>query len=165
MPSDNDKAIWQAQHAEACRYHRHWDTLKWTVIGLAYPSAAALVAFAIAHWDWATNPARVTVAVWVAAVWLFLAGAVYRQLHFYTITYVKRARELENKDALGQYGWTLHTRFPSDRLTLWNTLASWAWREHPRKLSVIFGWGVPYVGVLAAIALTIFCIAGWRVPC
>lgn len=161
---DTRLLLWQAQYAEACRYHRHWDTLKWTVIGLAYPSAAALIAFAVSNWDWASHSTRVTFVVWVAVLWVFVSGAVFRQLHYYTSVYRDRARKLESGDDLDDYDWQLHRCFPSGGLPWWKAISTWAVAKEPRKLSWVFGWLIPCLALLGAIVVTWYCITGNPLP-
>lgn len=177
MPTPEDHIAAEAlrfQHEELCRYHRHWDTLKWTVIGLAYPSFAALLALALTQWTWSTQPAPIVAVVWIAALWLFVSGAIYRQLHHYQLVQLERGKRIERQlnailgleqrsDPDGCVKWWLLNLFPADRPSRREVLRSWLWERYPKRLSIVFGWVIPFAALGVAALATTGWLSGWGV--
>jgi len=90
MPQD-DK--WLSEYREVLADHRHYEVLRWTVVGLTYPTAFAAIAFAGRQWGFTSG--RAFPLIILGSLWLIAGSLVFGQMHFYDQVRILRARELE----------------------------------------------------------------------
>lgn len=81
------------EYQEVLAERRHYDVLRWTVVGLVYPTAFAAIAFAGNRWGFASGRAFLVSALGI--LWLVAGSLVFAQIHFYGSMRLLRARELE----------------------------------------------------------------------
>jgi hypothetical protein len=84
-----------AEYQEVLAERRHYDVLRWTVVGLVYPTAFAAIAFAGTRWGFTSGRAFLVGALGI--LWLVAGSLVFAQIHFYGSMRLRRAWELEKK--------------------------------------------------------------------
>jgi hypothetical protein len=92
-PDDEPSAL--DEYREVLADHRHYEVLRWTVVGLTYPSAFAAIWFAGNRWGFTSGRAYLVLVL--STLWLVGGSLVFAQMHFYDRVRVWRARELEAK--------------------------------------------------------------------
>jgi|GEM_PF-5371902 len=85
------------EYQEVLAERRHYDVLRWTVIGLVYPTAFAAIAFAGTRWGWGFTSDRAFLVGALGILWLVAGSLVFAQIHFYGSVRMRRAWELEKK--------------------------------------------------------------------
>lgn len=83
------------EYQEVLAEHRHYDVLRWTVVGLVYPTAFAAIAFAGTRWGFTSGRAFLVSALGI--LWLVAGSLVFAQIHFYGSVRLRRAWEIEKE--------------------------------------------------------------------
>lgn len=92
MSEDKSRLI---EYQEVLAERRHYDVLRWTVVGLVYPTAFAAITFAGTRWGFTSGRAFLVGALGI--LWLIAGSLVFAQIHFYGSVRLLRARELEKE--------------------------------------------------------------------
>lgn len=151
-PSEID--LWLAEYREVIADHRHYEVLRWTIVGLTYPAAFAAAAYAGSRWGFTSGRAVLVLAI--STLWILAGSLVFAQVRFIDQARMCRAWELENKAKLG-FANISHSPFAQPDLPKhqpWYTkdLAWWFGAAVP--LALVFAW------ILAGVAL----LFGQKIP-
>jgi len=139
------------EYREVLADHRHYEVLRWTVIGLTYPSAFAAVWFAGSRWGFTSG--RTYFVLVVSALWLTAGSLVFAQMHFYDRVRIWRARELESEFRPG-FNNVSHRSFqePSEPV-----LQPW----YTRDLAIWFTVIIPTVSLIGSLLAGVVLVLDW----
>jgi hypothetical protein len=85
----------ETEYQEVQADRRHYDVLRWTVVGLTYPTGIAAIAFAGSRWGFSSG--RAFLASVLGSLWLIAGSIVFGQIHYYGQVRMRRAQELEEQ--------------------------------------------------------------------
>ena len=139
------------EYREVLADHRHYEALRWTVVGLTYPSAFAAVWLAGSRWGFTSGRAYVVLVV--SALWLAAGSLVFAQMHFYDHVRVWRARELE-LELRPRFKNASHSSFREPSKP---TEQPW----YTRDLAVWFTIIIPIVALIGSMLCGIVLLFGW----
>jgi len=98
--ADDHLKVVLAEYQEVCTYHRHEDSIKWTIVTLTFTGAAASIA-----WTAVSLPYAVCLALLLASGLVWVGKRAYCQLQAASKIRLSRAHEIEN-----ELGMSNHTR-------------------------------------------------------
>lgn len=136
MAEDSDHAVELEEYRQLCEYHRHEDRMKWTILGLGYVAAGALVGLSVAKGSTLSIGGFASAVLAVALV--VCATLIYHNIQRDAIRRVIRLHAIEN------------------HLGMWN-LRSVGEPPAPPKHSLITANGV--VDALALVFVVLVCVS------
>jgi hypothetical protein len=135
-----------SEYREVVADSRHYDALRWTVVGLTYPAAFAAAAYAGSRWGFISGRAFFVLSL--AGLWVVAGSLVFAQVHFYGQVRTARAQQLEKELGFATVSSELFARQP--------------W--HSRDLAFWFGSAIPVLMLGAWASLALSLALGWRLP-
>lgn len=145
---------WLAEYREVLADHRHHDVLRWTVVGLTYPTAFAAAAWAGSRWGLTSG--RTALVLAGGSLWLLTGSLLFAQVHFMDRVRMVRLWELEDEHKLG-FANVSHAPFTKP-------LEPKAQPWYTRDLALWFAVVFPLTVVIAWVLAGFLILLGWHLP-